>query len=156
MASRLTNALSLFTTHYRGLPVVEHGGALFGYPTAILRFPDERSSVICSCNLAGATPESKARQAADLFVQSVDLPGGHAPVVPDLRVWAGLYRDPKERIFLAVTARDGGVDPAPPNETTQVLKQDGNGRFVDSREHSLITGFDLLPALRMVCAGLAF
>jgi CubicO group peptidase (beta-lactamase class C family) len=149
-------ALGLFITHYRGLPVVEHGGALFGYRTAILRFPDQRFSVICLCNLASANPEAKARQVADLYlqgkfpqavqpggklvVQSGDLPGEHAPVVTDLRVWAGLYRDPKEHTFIAVSARDGGleirnplVDPDSPNEIAQVLKQDGNGRFVDPR-----------------------
>jgi CubicO group peptidase (beta-lactamase class C family) len=149
-------ALGLFITHYRGLPVVEHGGALFGYRTAIVRFPDQRFSVICLCNLASANPEAKARQVADLYlkgmfpqavqpdgkfvVQSGDFPGAHAPVVPDPHVWAGLYRDPRERAFIAVTARDGGleirnplVDPASPNETAQVLKQNGNARFVDSR-----------------------
>jgi hypothetical protein len=35
---------------YRGLPVVAHGGALFGYRTEPLRFPQQKFSVFYLCN----------------------------------------------------------------------------------------------------------
>jgi hypothetical protein len=61
-------ALGLQLTEYRGLPVVEHGGALFGYRTEILRFPKQKFSVICLCNLATADPRTKAHQIADIYL----------------------------------------------------------------------------------------
>jgi CubicO group peptidase (beta-lactamase class C family) len=149
-------ALGLFITRHRGLPVVEHGGALFGYRTAILRFPDQHFSVVCLCNLASANPEAEATEVADLYLegkfpqspepgskpatQNDDRSDAHGPIVADLRNWAGLYRDPKERTFVMVIPRDGGleirnplVDSGSPNEAAQILKQEGNGRFVDPR-----------------------
>src|SRR5580692_8931578 len=43
-------AFGLEMDSYRGLPIVEHGGALFGYRTEILRFPNQLFSVVCLCN----------------------------------------------------------------------------------------------------------
>ena len=61
-------ALGLQMTEYRGLPVVEHGGALFGYRTELLRFPKQKFSVICLCNVANADPGGKAHQIADIYL----------------------------------------------------------------------------------------
>jgi len=65
---QITYALGLEISSYRGLPIVEHGGALFGYRTEILRFPDQRFSVLCLCNLASASPGRLARQVADVYL----------------------------------------------------------------------------------------
>lgn len=61
-------ALGLQMTDYRGLPVVEHGGALFGYRTELLRFPEQHFSVICLCNLGSADPGTKAQRVADIYL----------------------------------------------------------------------------------------
>lgn len=61
-------ALGLNINDYRGLPVVEHGGALFGYRTELLRFPKQKFSVICLCNLATADPGAKAHQIAGIYL----------------------------------------------------------------------------------------
>jgi len=67
-AKQISYALGLEIGNYRGLPIVEHGGALFGYRTEILRFPDQRFSVLCLCNLASANPSRLARQVADVYL----------------------------------------------------------------------------------------
>src|SRR5580692_4561808 len=53
---KIEYALGLFISAYRGLPIVEHGGALFGYRTELLRFPQQKFSVITLCNLGTSNP----------------------------------------------------------------------------------------------------
>lgn len=109
-------ALGLVISQYRGLPIVEHGGALFGYRTEILRFPEAKFSVITLCNLATANPAAKAHQVADLYL------AGQFPAAPaskpqsppalagaDVRPFAGTYRNPQDRSFAVITARDGAL-----------------------------------------------
>ena len=62
-------ALGLQMGEYRGLPTVEHGGALFGYSTDLLRFPQQRFTVICLCNLVTANPGLLAHKVADLYLE---------------------------------------------------------------------------------------
>lgn len=62
-------ALGLQIGDYRGLPTVEHGGALFGYRTELLRFPQQRFTVICLCNLAAVNPMLLAHKVADVYLE---------------------------------------------------------------------------------------
>ncbi|MBN1453253.1 MAG: beta-lactamase family protein [Anaerolineales bacterium] len=55
---------------YRGLKAVSHGGAWAGYRSELLRFPEQRFSVICLCNLASMTPEELARRVADVYFEA--------------------------------------------------------------------------------------
>jgi CubicO group peptidase (beta-lactamase class C family) len=72
-------ALGLERGTYRGLPIVEHGGALFGYRTEILRFPEQRFTVLCLCNLSSADPSGLSRKVADAYLQkSLQLAVGPA------------------------------------------------------------------------------
>lgn len=64
--------------NYRGLPIVEHDGALFGYRTSLLRFPGEKFTVICLCGLASAVPENLARKVADSYLADRLQPGASA------------------------------------------------------------------------------
>ncbi|HZQ54589.1 MAG TPA: serine hydrolase domain-containing protein [Bryobacteraceae bacterium] len=80
-------ALGLELGTYRGLPVVEHGGALFGYRTELLRFPEQKFSVICLCNLDTADPGAKAHAVADLYLagkfRGSAPPSGRAPIAAE-------------------------------------------------------------------------
>lgn len=60
--SQINYAMGLNLGDYRGLSTVEHGGALFGYRTEFLRFPQQRFSVIVLCNLSSAYPECLPRR----------------------------------------------------------------------------------------------
>ena len=53
---------------YRGLRVDDHGGSMMGYKAHILRFPDQRLSVIETCNLGSINPAPIARQVAEVYL----------------------------------------------------------------------------------------
>src|SRR5207253_6853097 len=53
---------------YRGLRIDEHGGALMGYRAEVLRFPDQKFSVLATCNLGNIDPGGVAYQIADLYL----------------------------------------------------------------------------------------
>jgi CubicO group peptidase (beta-lactamase class C family) len=55
---------------YRGLRTDEHGGSLMGYKAYILRFPDQRFSVIETCNLGSIDPGPIAKQIAEVYLGS--------------------------------------------------------------------------------------
>jgi CubicO group peptidase (beta-lactamase class C family) len=110
-------ALGLDIGSYRGLPVVEHGGALFGYRTEILRFPEQRFTVLCLCNLANAGPSRLARKVADIYLEKELKPeavaaGGAASSsktdpFPDPSPFAGKYFDPRTHMLFEFTASGG-------------------------------------------------
>ena len=64
----LDYAFGLVIGEYRGLKIVEHGGSLGGYRTDLLRFPDQRFSVILLSNLSSFDPSRLARQVADIYL----------------------------------------------------------------------------------------
>ena len=41
---------------------MEHNGSLFGYSAEVLRFPDQKFTVVCLCNVSNADPEGKSRK----------------------------------------------------------------------------------------------
>ncbi len=65
---KLAYASALQHGTYRGLPTVSHGGAWVGYRAQLLRFPQQKFSVACLCNLAESNPSRLARQVADVYL----------------------------------------------------------------------------------------
>jgi CubicO group peptidase (beta-lactamase class C family) len=53
---------------YKGLKAVAHGGGFMGFRTEMIRFPEQRFTVICLCNVGAANPGALARQVADLYL----------------------------------------------------------------------------------------
>ncbi|MCC6929119.1 MAG: beta-lactamase family protein [Gemmatimonadaceae bacterium] len=97
-------AFGLMPGSYRGLPIVEHGGAFIGFRAQLLRFPQERLSVAILCNDYTAQPEAMARQVADRYLgarfaavaaASVAPPAastaGATPAADVLERWVGRY-----------------------------------------------------------------
>lgn len=107
---QISYALGLDMGNYRGLPIVEHDGALFGYRTSLLRFPKQRFTVICLCNLSSAVPANLSRMVADLYLADYLKPGASAlnPAdngnLPDPSMFAGKYLDPRTRMIYSFTA----------------------------------------------------
>ncbi|MEE8584812.1 MAG: serine hydrolase domain-containing protein [Acidobacteriota bacterium] len=64
-----TYASGLVHGTYKGLGTVSHGGADAGYRAHFLRFPEQRFSLACLCNLAQTNPASLARQVADIYLE---------------------------------------------------------------------------------------
>jgi CubicO group peptidase (beta-lactamase class C family) len=67
--TKLDYAFGLVVGEYKGLRIVEHGGSLGGYRADLLRFPDQRFSVIILSNLSSFNPSSLARQVADIYLR---------------------------------------------------------------------------------------
>ena len=109
--NQIDYALGLSLGDYRGLPIVEHNGGLFGYHTAFLRFPQQRFSVIVLCNLSNAGPEALARKIADLYLaadfESAKNTATVASDLPDPADFAGTYLDPHTKTLYTFTAEHG-------------------------------------------------
>ena len=111
--NRINYAMGLSLGDYRSLPTVEHSGALFGYRTEFLRFPQQQFSVIVLCNLSSSGPEAIAHKIADLYLQGDLAPGfdaAHAlPGFPNPVAFAGTYLDPRTKTIYKFTADHGNL-----------------------------------------------
>lgn len=61
-------AFGLKLEQYRGLPMIGHGGAYAGFRSAMIRFPEQRFSVVVLCNRSDSVPTKKARLVADFYL----------------------------------------------------------------------------------------
>jgi CubicO group peptidase (beta-lactamase class C family) len=104
-------ALGLFISSYRGLPIVEHGGALFGYRTELLRFPQQKFSVITLCNIGTSNPRRLSDQIADLYLagQLSPEPSASSAASVDAQPFAGWYRNLDSHSVLEISASKEGV-----------------------------------------------
>jgi len=64
----ITYAFGLDNGVYKGLKAVAHGGGFMGFRTEMIRFPEQRFTVICLCNIGSANPGGLARQVADIYL----------------------------------------------------------------------------------------
>ncbi len=64
----LDYAFALGMGNYKGLKTVSHDGALGGYRSALVRFPEQNFSVICLSNLSSFNPSRLAQQVADIYL----------------------------------------------------------------------------------------
>jgi hypothetical protein len=62
-------AFALHNGTYKGLKTVSHSGALAGYRAQLMRFPEEKFSVIILANRGDANPTRKSYQIADILLQ---------------------------------------------------------------------------------------
>jgi len=65
---KLNYAFALNIRPYKGLKTVSHGGALGGYRSAMIRFPEQNFSIICLSNLSTFNPTKLCFQVADIFL----------------------------------------------------------------------------------------
>jgi hypothetical protein len=61
-------ASGLMIGEYKGLRRVSHGGAWAGYRAELARFPDQKFSVACICNLSMTNPSMLATRVADVYL----------------------------------------------------------------------------------------
>lgn len=109
---QINYGMGLWLSEYRGLKIVEHSGGTFGYRTELLRFPDQRFSVIALCNVADADVEGLARKISDLYLgqqlkpeaTTVDSANSFNP-----KELAGTYLDQRKHMIYTFTAVDGNL-----------------------------------------------
>jgi CubicO group peptidase (beta-lactamase class C family) len=108
--NRINYGMGLWLDDYRGLPIVEHSGGTFGYRTELLRFPEQRFSVIALCNVATADVEGLARRVAVLFLGGILQPESSDAIpgtLPDPTPFAGNYLDQRTHMIYTFTIVDG-------------------------------------------------
>lgn len=111
--NQIDYALGLSLGDYRGLPIVEHNGALFGYHSSFLRFPQQKFSAIVLCNHAAASPEALVRKIADIYLAPDFKSEANTPVaasgLPDPAAFAGTYLDRRTETLYTFTAEHGNL-----------------------------------------------
>jgi len=126
-------ALGLQIGSYHGLPTIEHGGALFGYRTEILRFPEQHFSVICLCNLANANASGLSRGVADVYLKTAAPPAPAHPAKEAVEKAAGSEARALEGRYQNLEDHSG-VQFSVADNALQVfgmsLKRVGHNRFV--------------------------
>jgi CubicO group peptidase (beta-lactamase class C family) len=133
-------------TTYRGLRVTEHGGALMGYRAALMRFPDQRTSVVLLCNLGSIDPSSLANRVADIVLADKlgpapappAAPGGQGPrptdpgqplAADDLTTLPGSYYSDEVNATYRVVADGQSLVLQVPNATPARLRKAGPNEF---------------------------
>ncbi|HEV2667045.1 MAG TPA: serine hydrolase domain-containing protein, partial [Blastocatellia bacterium] len=111
-------AFGLAVDKYKGLKTVAVGADFPGYRAELLRFPDQKFSVICLCIFNRVGPNSIARQVADIYLADQFKPeaaGADASAKAnfiqapeqELKDKTGVYLDPVLRRFWTLNVEDG-------------------------------------------------
>ncbi len=66
---KLNYAFGLMISRYRGLEYIHHGGAFVGFRAQMIRFPEQRFTVIVLANLSSINPTKLCLKVADLFLE---------------------------------------------------------------------------------------
>lgn len=65
---KLDYAFAINVTEYKGLKTVSHGGALGGYRSSYLQFPEEKFAVVCLANMNSINPTGLCYQIAEIYL----------------------------------------------------------------------------------------
>jgi CubicO group peptidase (beta-lactamase class C family) len=126
---KLDYALGLYVDEYKGLRRVWHSGGWAGYRANLTRFPDQKLSVVCLCNLDSINTTQLALRVADLYLadqfkvvaaKSPAAATNSAPITlaeGQIRNKVGLYYNSANGQLRRVTLRDGRlrIDSFTPN-----------------------------------------
>ncbi|HEV2663836.1 MAG TPA: serine hydrolase domain-containing protein, partial [Blastocatellia bacterium] len=117
-------ASGLFIREYKGLRQIDHGGGWAGYRSMLARFPDQKFSVACLCNLTTVNPSALVSQVADIYLadhlkaadppRAVEKAGGDssaAVVIAEakLKEKVGVYRNLTNGELRRITLQDGSL-----------------------------------------------
>lgn len=134
-------ARGLGVDEYRGLRRVAHSGGWAGYRAEMVRFPDQKFSVITLCNLGTANPSALAERVSDLYLAgrlgsvpeavsaASQAPAGGAATPVDEARYAGLYWSPAMGSVRRIYARDGKLLYSRRQDSESELASLGNDRF---------------------------
>jgi CubicO group peptidase (beta-lactamase class C family) len=136
--SPLTYAAGLVVSDFRGLKTVRHGGSWAGYRAELLRFPDEKFSVSCLCNLGSANPSRLSQQVAEVFLgekmaapqqrAAAEAAQGVTLTEAELKPKASLYRGASGSL-IRVAWRDGKLWIGPSGAPAEELLALSASRF---------------------------
>ena len=142
---KLDYAFGLVTREYNGLKIVEHSGGDAGYRSHLMRFPEQRFSVACLCNLGSISPSRLSRQIADIYLAGElkkEDPKPAAAAVKlseqELAAKAGLYRNPRTESLRRVALKDGKLSVQFGETGIELTPLDAN-RFLTAGQPMVLT-----------------
>ena len=139
---KLNYAFGLVVGQYKELRNVWHGGSYLGFRTFISRFPEQKFSVICLCNLSNINPEKLGDQVTDIYLadqlKAGEVAASKSPVPEPAPVKVseqeliskmGWYYNQDEKLLRSLALKDGKLMfvRGPGNESE--LLPLGEGRF---------------------------
>ncbi len=156
---QLKYASGLFVGEHRGVKMISHGGAWAGYRAELIRFPTERLSVACLCNIDSSNPSGLAKQVAELYLSNKLKPenptSASSPATPassvklspqELAQKAGTFRNQASGALWKVTTADGKLVVDTSGITFQAVPI-GNTQFRSvNAPASILVSFDEPPA----------
>jgi CubicO group peptidase (beta-lactamase class C family) len=116
---KLDYAFGLVVTEYKGLKVVEHGGAWAGFRAGFVRFPEQRFSVICLANLSSINPSGLCFKVADIYLADLLKAAPKADVKKaepiklspqELEAKAGNYQDDKFGMWISLSVKEDKLE----------------------------------------------
>lgn len=138
----------LMISDYRGVKIVEHGGARSGYGSTIRMSPEHRFGVIILANRSGASLARSAEKAMELMLplkEKKDEPQKEMPLsAEEISRYAGVYVQGQMRFELSV--KDGKLYGKQGNVQGEIVKV-GEDRFEirtpnGSQRFALVSGSD--------------
>lgn len=89
-------AFGLVVDKYKGQIFISHGGSWAGYRTEMMRFPDQRFTMICISNLSSVDPTTLCRQVTDIYLGNTVRPSKVKKVknisAGDMNEFIGIYQ----------------------------------------------------------------
>lgn len=154
---------------YRGLKTVSHGGSLAGYRAQLMRFPEEKTSIIILANRGDSNPTDKTLQVADVILENEfsekpqkkkdntvqNSTNNSKKIFPkqligELKDYTGNFYSEELDFNYLVILRDGKLKVEISNYKAQDLIKFGidtfnidNGIIHFKRENKVIVGFEL-------------
>ena len=132
-------AMGLVAGKHKGLNIVEHSGGDAGYRSHLMRFPDQRFSVACLCNVGSANPTLLSRQVADIYLtgQLIETSGQSTQSAPapdiklsdqQLAAKVGVYWSTDAADLARLTLKDGKLSIAAAGGSSELMPL-GENRF---------------------------
>ena len=154
---KIDYAFGLVVSEYKGLKVVEHGGSWAGFRAGIVRFPDEKFTIICLANLGTMDPSGLAFKVADIYLagklkepeKKEEKKAEAAPAAvseKDAAPLVGKYQETKFGQWLEVTFKNGILTAGPfRGGRNFVLYPAGPGTF-EIRAGTTMIRLEFIPA----------
>lgn len=135
-------AFGIVVETYKGLKGLGHGGAYDGFNADMIRFPEQRFSVICLCNLTNIQSGRLTRRVADIYLagefkengnggSKIALPEPKLVQVPEkeLAAVAGSYFDSPNNNFRRLYVKNGKLIYSRGTSESELAPL-GNNRFL--------------------------
>ncbi|MCP2604402.1 penicillin-binding protein, partial [Candidatus Aminicenantes bacterium AC-708-M15] len=111
---KLDYAFGLRIHEYRGLKVISHGGSFVGFRAQMIRFPEQKFSVICLANLSSINPTKLCFKVADIYLanyfkepekEKIEIKPIKLPE-KELKKITGIYYEPESGRLIKILLKD--------------------------------------------------